>query len=169
VAELQGVEKDVNIVVGTLSKALGGIGGFVCGTRDFIDYLVNMGRAFIYTTAPPPAACAAAEAAMDIIESEPQRRQKLLAMAADLRQAWLQRGYNIAGSQSPIVPLVVGEAERAVRLADALLERGFLAPAIRPPTVPKGKSRIRVSLCAEHEPSDVLAFANEVDACLSRL
>lgn len=169
VAEQQGVEEHVDIVVGTLSKALGGIGGFVCASRDFVDYLVNTGRAFLYTTAPPPAACAAAEAALDLVEAEPQRRHTLLALAAELRTAWSQRGYDIAGSESPIVPLVVGDAERAVRLAEALLERGFLAPAIRPPTVPRGRSRLRVSLCAEHEPSDVRAFVAAADECLSRL
>lgn len=167
VAELAGVEADVDITIGTLSKALGGVGGFVCGSQAYVDYLVNTARPFIYTTAPPAAACAAAEAALDIVEAEPQRRVRLLELAATLRRSWRERGYDIGESESQIVPLRVGEAERAVRLANALLERGFLVPAIRPPTVPRGTARLRVSLSSACGPSDVESLVAAVDACFA--
>jgi len=163
VAEMMNLETEIDIIVGTLSKALGGIGGFVCGSQAFIDYVLNTARSFIYTTAPPPAACAAAEAALDIVETQPERRRKLLALAAELRSAWQQRGYDTAGSTSQIVPLVIGDSDRAVRLSEALLDRGFLVPAIRPPTVPKATARLRVSLCADHDPADLKAFLAAVD------
>lgn len=159
-AEHAGVEADVDIVVGTLSKALGGVGGFVCGRCDFIDCLVNVARAFIYTTAVPPAVCAAAEAALDIVEQDPHRRHRLLAMSDELRSKLRADGFDIGGSASQIIPVIVGEADSAVRLSEALLGRGFLVPAIRPPSVPRGSARLRVSLCSEHRPEELRAFCD---------
>jgi len=158
-AEHVGAEADVDIVVGTLSKALGGVGGFVCGRRDFIDCLVNVARAFVYTTAVPPAVCAAAEAALDIVEREPERRRRLLAMSDELRSRLQADGFEVGDSASQIIPVILGEPQQAVRLSQALLERGFFVPAIRPPSVPRGTARLRVSLCSEHSPDELRAFS----------
>lgn len=160
VAELLGVEGQVDAVVGTLSKALGAAGGFVAGPGVLIDTIVNTARAFIYTTAPPPAICAAAAAAIDIIEAQPQRRQRLCESAARLRDALHRAGRATGDSCSPIMPILVGDAAAAVSLSERLLAEGFLVPAIRPPTVPRGTSRLRVSLCCGHEWSDLERFVS---------
>ncbi|MDM8005042.1 MAG: 8-amino-7-oxononanoate synthase [Phycisphaerae bacterium] len=156
-AEAMGIAADVDVTVGTLSKALGGLGGFITASRAIIDWLVNTARPFIYTTALPPAACAAAMAALDIIDREPDRRLRLVELAAWFRDEVTGRlGLDIAGSCSQIVPVVVGPADRAVELSRNLEEAGFLVPAIRPPTVPRGKSRLRISLCSEHRRTDLV-------------
>jgi 8-amino-7-oxononanoate synthase len=155
VAELQGVEHDIDLTVGTLSKASGGIGGFLVGSAELIDWVVNTAGTFIYTTAIPPAACTAALAALNIIEQEPQRRAHLLALAEGLRTTLSERGWDLADSQSQIVPLIVGSTERALALAAHLEADGLLAPAIRPPTIPAGRARVRISLCADHTRDDV--------------
>ena len=159
-AELLGVERDVDAVVGTLSKAIGAAGGFVAGPRALIGTIVNTARAFIYTTAPPPAICAAAMASLDIIETQPQRRIRLCELAGRLRDALHRAGLQTGESSSPIMPIIVGEAAAAVALSERLLERGFLVPAIRPPTVPRGTSRLRLSLCCGHEWSDLERFVD---------
>ena len=156
VAELMQVEEAIDVTVGTLSKALGGIGGFIAASTEIIDLLVNVAGPFIYTTALPPAACAAALAALDLIEREPLLREKLLSLANLLRaELWDRLGFDLGGSTSQIVPIIVGEAEAAVQLSRRLEEGGFLIPAIRPPTVPRGRSRLRISLSAGHDPADV--------------
>ena len=150
------VEDGIDLTVGTLSKALGGAGGFLAGSAELIDLAVNTAGSFIYTTALPPAACAAALAALDLVEREPQRRRKVLALAARLRSELGDRlGFDLCGSSSQIVPVVVGEAAAAMKLSQVLEDTGFLVPAIRPPTVPRGRSRLRISLSAEHEMADV--------------
>jgi len=141
--------------VGTLSKALGGVGGFVAASRDVIELLVNRARPFIYTTALPAAACEAARAALAILQAEPERRTRLLALADGLRRALRERDFDCGRSETPIVPVIVGEPSRALAMAAALLARGIFCPAIRPPTVPPGTSRLRVSLTAEHTEEDV--------------
>jgi 8-amino-7-oxononanoate synthase len=141
--------------VGTLSKALGGIGGFVAASRDVIELLVNRARPFIYTTALPAAACETARAALAIVRSEPERRTRLLALADRLRRALRERNFDCGRSETPIVPVIVGEPARALAMAAALLDRGIFCPAIRPPTVPPGTSRLRISLTAEHTEEDV--------------
>lgn len=167
VAEAQGVEGSIDVVVGTLSKALGGIGGFIAASREIVDWLVNAARPFIYTTAPPPAACAAAMAALDLVEQEPQRRHRLLALAARLREELRdRRGWDIGDSCSQIIPLMVGSADRAMRLARELENCGFLVPAIRPPTVPRGMARLRISLSCEHQDTDVEALVAALDRVL---
>ena len=154
-AELLGVEADIDAVVGTLSKAVGVLGGFVAGPQVLIETIRNTGRAFIYTTAPPPALCAAAVAAVDIIRREPQRRQRLLRLAEDLRGGLQAAGLDTGDSVSQIIPIVLGEADEALRVSRELLDAGFFVPAIRPPTVPPGSSRLRLSLCCKHEPADL--------------
>ncbi len=152
VTEHLGVEGRVPIRVGTLSKALGSIGGFVAGTRSLVEWLVNKARPYVFSTALPAAACAAARAALAIVRSEPHRREGLLEQAAALRGRLAQQGWDLRRSASQIVPLVVGDPERAVRLAAALRQRGLFVPAIRPPTVPEGQSCLRISLtCGQSE------------------
>jgi len=159
VAELLGVERDIDATVGTLSKAIGALGGFVAGPRALIETICNTGRAFMFTTALPPALCAAAMAAIQIIRDEPRRRSDLLQLAQVLRLRLSGAGFQVGNSVSQIIPVIIGGAPEAVRVSKALLEEGFLVPAIRPPTVPKGSSRLRVSLSAKHEQDDLRRFA----------
>ena len=154
--------------VGTLSKALGGIGGFVAASREVCDLIVNRGRSFIYTTALPAAACEAARAALRIVREEPDRRRRLLALAERLRKALADKGFDTGGSETQIVPVLVGAPERALALAAALLEKGIFCPAIRPPTVPPGTSRLRVSLTAEHTEEDVERLVSALEEARSR-
>lgn len=156
VAELMGLEDRIDVVVGTLSKALGGIGGFIAASAEIVDWIVQTAPAFIYTTALPPAACAAAVAALDIVEGEPERRRNLLANAGRLREELGSGlGLDVAGTCSQIIPVIVGAAEETVELARRLDQAGIMVPAIRPPTVPVGRARLRISLSAEHTPADL--------------
>lgn len=158
VAESLGIEQRVLIRVGTLSKALGCAGGFVCGSRALIEWLANRARPYVFSTAPPPATCAAALAALEIVRAEPARRSELLARAESLRGRLRQLGCNLGSSASQIVPVVVGEAERAVALSVALAERGLFVPAIRPPSVPPGRSLLRISLSHVHDDATIAAL-----------
>ena len=142
----------VAVRVGTLSKALGGIGGFVVGSRALIEWLLNRARTYVYSTAAPAATAAAALAALDIVAAEPERRRGLLARAEMLHGALAAQGWNVGPSQSQIIPILVGEPARAVELSARLRQAGLFVPAIRPPTVPEGQSRLRISLIAAHTP-----------------
>ncbi|MGD0898495.1 MAG: aminotransferase class I/II-fold pyridoxal phosphate-dependent enzyme, partial [Thermoguttaceae bacterium] len=149
-AELLGVEHRVSVRIGTLSKALGGAGGFAAATRPVIEWLVNRARPYIYSTAGPPAVAAAALAALEIVAAEPHRRRDLLARADALRRALADQGWNVGRSASQIIPVIVGDPARAVELSARLRERGLLVPAIRPPTVPEGEACLRISLTWGH-------------------
>lgn len=149
-AERLGVEDAVAVHVGTLSKALGAAGGFVCGSGELIDWLVNKARAYVFSTAGPPAVAAAAIAALDIVRDEPHRRRELLANASALRIALVEQGWHVGLSVCQIVPLMVGEAGRAMEISAQLERRGLLVPAIRPPSVPPGESRLRIGLTYSH-------------------
>ena len=151
----------VDVQIGTLSKALGSLGGYVAGSAALIDWVVNAARTFIYTTALPPAAVGAARAAIALLTAEPERRDRLWAHATWLREHLTRIGFRLGPSRSPILPVLVGDAEAAVRLGDALLAHGVLAPAIRPPTVPDGTARLRVTPMATHTADDL---AGAVDA-----
>ncbi len=153
--EHYGMEGRAIVQMGTLSKALGGMGGFVAGSRDFIEYLVNRARPFIYTTALPPAMAAAAVAALDVIEAEPERRARLWRLRDRLHEGLRRIGFDTLDSHSPIIPLLIGDADQALSLSDHLLAHGVYAPAIRPPTVPAGASRIRLSVTAGHTPAQI--------------
>ena len=150
VAEHLGVEARIAVRVGTLSKALGCVGGFVAGSRDLIEWLVNRSRPYVFSTASPAANAAAAVAALDVIEQEPQRRQGLLSRAAEFRERLKGQGWDIGRSESQIIPVIVGDAERAVAMAASLCDRGLFVPPIRPPTVPEGESCLRISLTWGH-------------------
>ena len=158
VAEHHGVEDRVPIRVGTLSKALGGQGGFVAGSRALVEWLINRARPYIYSTACPAATAAAAVAALDIVQCEPERRRSLLERAADLRASLAEQGWDTGGSQSQIIPIAVGDPRRAVELANALRQKGFFVPAIRPPTVPEGEACLRISLTFAHTPEMIVGL-----------
>lgn len=160
-AEHAGLLEDVDVVVATLSKAAGLCGGVVAATENAIDLLINRGRAFIYTTAMLPAVAAGAVEAVRLFRDEPWRREKLRENANYLRDKLNNAGFDIGQSSSHIVPVIIGQAEKAVAIADELFQRGFYIPAIRPPTVAAGSSRLRISLQAEHtfEQIDLLVRA----------
>ncbi len=152
VCELLGVEHRVAVRVGTLSKALGTLGGFVAGSKTLIDWLWHKARPQVFSTALPPAICAAAIAAIEIVEREPQHRATLHRNCEFVRRELAQRGINvIPNSIGPILPIVLGEPEQAIVVQRQLEERGCLVAAIRPPTVPQGTSRLRISLSAAHD------------------
>ncbi|MCX6353848.1 MAG: 8-amino-7-oxononanoate synthase [Candidatus Aureabacteria bacterium] len=154
-AELLGVEEEIPISLGTLSKALGGSGGFVAGSSVLIDYLRNKARSFIYTTAPPPATCAAAIAAIRIVRRDAVLRESLISKSDRIRNGLAALGFDTMGSSYHIIPVLMGEASHAIEASDALFRKGILAPAIRPPTVPRGKSRIRITATAAHTDEDI--------------
>jgi 8-amino-7-oxononanoate synthase len=145
----------VDIHMGTFSKALGSLGGYVAGERRLIDYLHNRARSFIYSTALPPPVLGAIQAALRIVRQEPERRQNLLKNAAVFRQGLQTAGFDILGSETQIIPALVGKNEATLKFAAALRERGLMAVALRPPTVPPGKARVRFSLSAAHQTEDL--------------
>lgn len=162
-AEHWGVEGSVDVVMGTLGKALGTAGAFVCGSHTVVDYLLNRARAFIFTTATPPALAAAAAEALRIVRQEPWRRTQLRVNAQRLREGLASQGHSIPGpSDGHIVPVHVGEADLTVRIGAALRDRGLLVAAVRPPTVPLASSRLRITLSAAHT-------AEQIDALLTAL
>lgn len=147
-----GVTADVR--VGTCSKALGSQGGFIAGDRDLVELSVNRGRSFIFSTAPVPAAAGAAIAALDVLRDEPGLPGELLTAAGDLRSAIRAQGWQVPEGRSPIIPLVVGDERAALDLAARLRVHGHYAPAIRPPTVPPGECRLRLTLTLAHREPD---------------
>ena len=149
-AEHVGLKNRIPIRVGTLSKALGSLGGFVAGSRSLVELLINRARPYIFSTAMPAPVAAAALAALDIVRDEPHRREGLLAQSAELRGVLAAEGWNVGRSASQIIPLVVGQPDQAVALSRALADRGLLVPAIRPPTVPDGEACLRISLTYGH-------------------
>jgi 8-amino-7-oxononanoate synthase len=153
-AEL-GLGSIVDVSIVTLSKAIGVVGGAVCASEKFCDAVVNFGRPYIYSTNLPPAAVAAAEVAIEVMRDEPQRQQRLRALATDVRHRLRQIGFEIADGDSPIIPVLLGDETKAMGAAGQLLEGGFLVVAIRPPTVPRGTSRLRITLSSEHRQEEV--------------
>lgn len=155
-----GVEHRIPFHMGTLGKALGSSGAYIAGPTDMIQYLINTCRPFMFTTAPPPSAAAAAQAALAVIQHDPARRARLWRNRDHLFTGLTRLGFRLTESVSPILPILIGEAEKALAFAQQLLEQGVYAPAIRPPTVPDGSSRIRVTVTAEHSPAQIdLALA----------
>lgn len=169
VVEHFGVSDRIDIQMGTLSKAAGCLGGYVCGSRRLIDYLVNAARSFIYTTALPPMVAAASRRGIEIIRDEPQRRERLWHLTGRLRQGLLEMGLDVMRSQTPIVPVLLGDQERAVACAEDLLGQGIWCPAIRPPTVPAQTSRLRVTVTAAHTDEDIDRLLAALRDALGRL
>jgi 8-amino-7-oxononanoate synthase len=161
-----GLEDEVDIIVGTLGKALGSYGAYVCCDKPMAKYLINTARTLIFSTALPPPSVAAAMAALGLLREQPRRVEKLQRNADVLRDALAAEGLPAGGSSTQIVPLVVGDADAAVRASERALERGVFAQAIRPPTVPAGTSRLRLALMASHTKSELREAARVLAACV---
>lgn len=145
----------VDIYMGTLGKAVGTFGAFVAGSELLLNYLKSRARTFIFTTATPPVMAAATLAALDVIQNEPWRQVKLQQHIQQLRAGLQAQGWQLVDSHSAIQPIIIGSAEDALKLSQQLLEQGILVSAIRPPTVPRGTSRLRITLSAAHAVEDV--------------
>src|SRR5271168_2374881 len=156
-----GLHGRVDIQVGTLSKAIGVLGGYVCGSRDLIDFLYHRARPFLFSTSHPPAVTAACLAAFDILENEPERIDKLWENTRYFKAALKSAGFDTGESETPITPIIVGEARTAHAYSAALFENGMLATGIGFPTVPEGKARIRTIVTATHT-RDMLDRASEI-------
>lgn len=157
-----GLERRSNLIqMGTLSKAVGVFGAYVAGRSELITYLINKARSFLYTTALPPAIAAAAIAALEIIQKEPELRAALWENQNYFVKGLKALGYDLVATETPIIPVLIGETGLAVQMANRLLDAGIYAPAIRPPTVPKGTGRIRFTVMATHTKSQ-LDFALDV-------
>ena len=154
-AEFCEVEDSVDISMGTLSKAIGTLGGFVAGDGKLIEYLINKSRTFIFATALPPAILAASLKSFDLIENDPSLRQTLWKRVEQLNQGLREIGAQIQETPSPIIPIVVGEEEKAKKLSEALFEEGFFIPAVRYPAVPKKKARLRMTVSSLHQEEDI--------------
>jgi 7-keto-8-aminopelargonate synthetase-like enzyme len=147
----------VEIQMGTLGKALGAAGGYICGSRALIDLLINRARSFIFSTAPVPAAAAAATAAIRFVQSREGevRRAQLWQQVDTAKNAVINSGRALPPVQSPILPLVIGDESDAINAAAALREQGVFIPAIRYPTVAKGEARLRLTVTAAHSGADI--------------
>lgn len=154
-AQADGLSKKIDIIMGTLSKALGGLGGFVAADKVMTDYLVNFARPFIFATALPSVLCEAAREALCVIEAEPALREKLLENIDGVYQALTSVGLSIAKPESAILPVLVGDEGKATKIFERLLAQGVFIPAVRYPTVPKGKARLRVTVSAAHTSQDI--------------
>ena len=145
-----GLHGRVAIQVGTLSKAIGVLGGYVCGSRDLIDFLYARARPFLFSTSHPPAIAASCLVAFDVLEQEPELIENLWKNTRYFKKALSDMGFDIGMSETPIIPIMVGEARRAVEFSKGLFEEGLLATAIGFPTVPEGKARVRTIVTATH-------------------
>ncbi len=150
-----GLEGEVDVIVGTLGKALGSYGAYVCAERELTRYLLNASRPFIFSTAPSPPAVAGALAALELLQRRPHRVERLQANARALRRALAEEGFAVAEHDMHIVPLIVGDARDAMRMCEEAISRGVFAQAIRPPTVAEGSSRLRLATMASHTASDM--------------
>jgi len=148
--EHHAIKSDEIIQMGTLGKAIGSFGGFVAGGTKLIDYLINRARPFVFTTALPPSVCAASTAALEVITEEPELVATLQERAAFMNNALKSAGLDTMTSESQIIPLLIGDQERAVTASKGLLKEGLYVQAIRPPTVPEGTSRLRLTVMAGH-------------------
>ena len=149
-AEHFGINTDLMFQMGTLGKAFGSSGAYLTGPSTLIRYLMNTSRSFIFTTAPPPSSAAAVTAALRIMQREPERRARLWTNRERLFTGLTRLGFNLSPTVSPIIPILVGDAEIALSFAKHLFTEGVYAPAIRPPTVPNATSRVRVTVTSEH-------------------
>lgn len=150
VAEEEGLEDRIDLIMGTFGKALGSFGAYLATAKRIKEYLINISRPFIYSTALPPATIASNLAALRLIQEEPQRRDKLLRLSGYLRNELKNRSFEVMGD-SQIVPMIIGETKRTLKFAEILQEKGYWVLPIRPPTVPQGGSRLRFSLTYHHD------------------
>ena len=154
-----GLEDQVDVIVGTLGKALGSYGAFVACDRQMAHYLLNSARTFIFSTAPPPPAVAGALAALELLQDRPRRVDRLRSNAGALRSGLSREGFDVDGSRTHIIPLVVGDPALAVEVCEKALARGVFAQAIRPPTVPPMTSRLRLAVMASHREEELRTAA----------
>jgi glycine C-acetyltransferase len=145
----------VDIQVGTLSKAIGALGGYVCGSRDLIDFLYHRARPFLFSTSHPPSVAATCIAAFDILENEPERIERLWDNTRYFKSQLASAGFDIGGvttpvSETPITPIVIGDGRKTMDFSRALFDNGLMATGIAFPTVPEGKARIRTIMTSEH-------------------
>lgn len=164
-----GLEGRIDVVVGTLGKALGSYGAYVCAQEQTIEYLLNTARPLIFSTAPPPPAIAGALAALELLQERPHRVRRLRSNARVLRRALAAEGLHAEDSEMHIVPVIVGQASAASALCEAVLERGVFAQAIRPPTVAPGSSRLRLAAMATHTAQELRNAAQAIGAAAREL
>lgn len=150
------------IQMGTLSKAIGASGGYIAGTGSLKEYLINTSKAFIYTTAQPPAIAAATTTALQIIQKEPERRERLWENRNYLYSELKNMGFQFTDTQSPILPIIVKSPETALQMSQALYKTGIYVPAIRPPTVPKDSSRLRITVSSNHRKEQLLEVVETI-------
>jgi 8-amino-7-oxononanoate synthase len=159
-----GLEGEVDVIVGTLGKALGGYGAYACCDAETASWLVNTARTLIFSTGPSPPSVAAALAALELLREEPRQVERLQRNARVLRDSLADQGFSVPAGETQIVPLVVGEPEVAVGVCERALQRGVFAQAIRPPTVPPGTARLRLAAIATHTPAELLWAARQLAA-----
>ncbi|MHC6223613.1 8-amino-7-oxononanoate synthase [Pseudomonas sp. X10] len=157
--------EEIPVLVGTLGKACGTAGAFVAGSEELIEALVQFARPYIYTTSQPPALACATLKSLELLRGEHWRRERLAALIQQFRRGAEQIGLQLMDSQTPIQPIVIGDSARALRLSQLLRERGLLVTAIRPPTVPAGSARLRVTLSAAHSEAQVQLLLNALAEC----
>jgi 8-amino-7-oxononanoate synthase len=143
------------VQMGTLSKAMGSVGGFIAGTRELVDLLVNRSRTLIYSTGLPAGCVAASIAALEVSRREPWRRRRLAEMSIRIRTSLMETGLDVMAGEGPVIPVVLGGNERAMNWMEQLAARGLFVPGIRPPTVPPGSARLRISLMATHSDEQI--------------
>jgi glycine C-acetyltransferase/8-amino-7-oxononanoate synthase len=160
IEEYFGIKGEIDIIMGTLSKALGSLGGFVCGSKSLIDFLTNKARSFIYSTALPPAAAAAALASLELLGKDPELLKKLWKNVGYLKDNIKGLGCNILGSETPIIPILTGEADKTMEASKILFENGIFVSGIRPPTVPEGEARLRITVTALHTKKEMEQLIN---------
>ena len=164
-----GLSGEVDVVVGTLGKALGSYGAYACASAETIDYLVNTARPFIFSTAPPPPAVGAAQAALELLEAEPELVERLQANARTLRTALGAQGLGVGTAQSQVVPIQVGDASAAMELCEEALRHRVFAQGIRPPTVPEGSCRLRCTVMATHKTKELVWAAQQIGAAANEI
>lgn len=169
VCEWFGIKDRVDVRIGTLSKAVGCHGGFVAGSQTLIDWIANRGRSYVFSTAVPDASCMAAVAALDVVRNMSDERSHLLNMAESLRQNLISRGISVGNSKSQIVPVILGKSSNVIRAQERLWQEGFFVPAIRPPSVPPGQARLRISLNAAHDEKVIDQLAQTLDRIIQEL
>jgi 8-amino-7-oxononanoate synthase len=153
--EALGLEADVEVQMGTLSKAAGTYGAYCAGSAELREFLINTARSFIFTTALPPAIAAASSCSLGIMQAEPWRRQKVMANADQMRVGLKALGFDTGESATSIIPVMVGDPQQALAMSKKLFAKGIFVSAIRPPTVPVNKARLRVTVTAAHTPEDI--------------
>jgi 8-amino-7-oxononanoate synthase len=159
---------DAPVLIGTLGKAFGSFGAFVAGSSDLIEFLIQKARPYIYTTALPQPVAAATRKALEVVQREPWRRERVLALTARFTEAARAADVPLADSNTPIQPVMLGSSQAAVLAQQELLDAGFWVVAIRPPTVPRGSARLRVTLSAAHSEDQVDALVEKLSHLCAR-